>query len=249
MVRKILQPFYTAYVLLTFLVCLLVAFPFFVVLGVNDKPVARKIIWYIVHYWSVGWLFCIGMPIRRLGYKPDLTQRYVIVANHISYIDTIDIYAAIPSYFRTLAKKEMAAIPLFGFVYKQLTILVDRSSAQSRAKSLRLMWRAVKNESHITIFPEGTFNENDTPLKEFFDGAFRLAINTQVPVLPLLLPDTVNRWHYSGWYKLWPGRNRAIFMEPIPTAGMTMADLPVLKEKVHKLMSGILVASKTKRAL
>lgn len=106
------------------------------------------------------------------------------------------------------------------------------------------MWRAIKNESHITIFPEGTFNENDTPLKEFFDGAFRLAINTQVPVLPLLLPDTVNRWHYSGWYKLWPGRNRAIFMEPIPTTGMTIEDLPTLKEQVHRLMSDALVANK-----
>jgi 1-acyl-sn-glycerol-3-phosphate acyltransferase len=189
-------------------------------------------------------LFFLFITISRLGYKPAFNHRYVIVANHISYMDTIDIYAAIPSYFRTLAKKEMAAIPVFGFVYKQLTILVDRSSAQSRSKSLRLMWRAVKNESHITIFPEGTFNENDTPLKEFFDGAFRLAINTQVPVLPLLLPDTVKRWHFSGWYKLWPGRNRAIFLEPIPTEGMTMADLPALKAKVHNLMSAALVAHK-----
>ncbi len=244
MARKILQLFYTAYVLLTFLVCLLVAFPLFVIVGLRDKPSARKFIWKVVHYWSLGWLFCIGMPMRRSGYKPVFNQRYVIVANHISYLDTLDIYAAIPSYFRTLAKKEMAAIPIFGFVYKQLTILVDRSSTHSRSKSLRLMWRIIKNESHITIFPEGTFNETETPLKSFYDGAFRLAINTQTPILPLILPDTIKRWHFSGWYKLWPGRNRAIFLHPVPTTGMTMADLPALKEKVHTLMSNALVNSK-----
>ncbi|RYE24965.1 MAG: 1-acyl-sn-glycerol-3-phosphate acyltransferase [Sphingobacteriales bacterium] len=242
--RKLLQPVYTIYVLFTFVVCLLVAFPLFLIIGLWDKPWARRTIWNVVHYWALGWLVLIGMPMRRKGFKPTFNQRYVIVANHISYMDTIDIYAAIPSYFRTLAKKEMAAIPIFGYVYKQLTILVDRSSTHSRSKSLRLMWRAIKNESHITVFPEGTFNEGEQPLKEFFDGAFRLAINTQVPVLPLLLPDTVDRWHYSGWYKLWPGRNRAIFMEPIPTEGMTMADLPALKAKAHELMSAALVEAK-----
>lgn len=138
----------------------------------------------------------------------------------------------------------MAAIPVFGFVYKQLAILVDRSSTHSRAKSLRLMWRTIKNEAHVTIFPEGTFNETEAPLKNFYDGAFRLAINTQVPILPLVFPDTVNRWHYSAWWKLWPGRNRAIFLQPIPTEGMTMDDLPRLKEEAHRLMAEALVSYK-----
>ncbi len=244
MVWRILQPFYTAFVLLTFLVCLLVTFPLFVLIGLRDKPLAREVIWYIVHYWSKGWLAFIGMPVRVSGSKPPKGGKYIVVANHISYMDTVAIYAAIPEYFRTLAKKEMAAIPVFGFVYKQLAILVDRSNAHGRAKSMRLMWRVLKNEANVAVFPEGTFNETDAPLKSFYDGAFRLAISTQVDIIPMLFLDTVNRWHYSAWWKLKPGRNRAVFLDAVPVEGLTMADLPALKEKVYKMMETELVRYK-----
>lgn len=242
---KFLQPFYTAFVLLTFLVCLLVAFPFFLLIGIRDKPLAREIIWYIAHYWSIGWLWFIGMPAKVSGIKPKKGSKYIVVANHISYMDTVAIYAVIPEYFRTLAKKEMAKIPVFGFVYKQLAILVDRSSTNSRAKSMRLMWRVLKKESNITIFPEGTFNETDAPLKAFYDGAFRLAISAQTPIVPLLFLDTVNRWHYSAWWKLSPGKNRAIFLEQVETAGLTMADLPGFKQKVYDMMEAELLKYKS----
>ncbi|MBS1772474.1 MAG: 1-acyl-sn-glycerol-3-phosphate acyltransferase [Bacteroidetes bacterium] len=239
MLKRILQPFYTFYVITTFAACLLAAFPVFLMVGSFDKAWARRIIWNIAHYWSYCWLFCIGQPVIRKGKRPD-NKKYVYVANHISYMDTVLIYAAVPYYFRTLAKKEMAKIPVFGFVYKQLAILVDRSSEHSRAKSLRLMWRMLKRECNIAVFPEGTFNETGKPLKEFYDGAFRLAINTQTPVLPMIFPDTVNRWHYSAWWKLTPGRNRVIYLEPVETKGLVASDLPVLKQKVYSVMEAAL---------
>ncbi len=174
---------------------------------------------------------------RRQGPFPDKNKKYVAVANHISYLDTILIYAALPSYFRTLAKKEMARIPVFGFVYKQLAILVDRSSTHSRSRSMRLMWRVLKKECNVAVFPEGTFNETHEPMKAFYDGAFRLAISTQTPVLPMLFPDTYNRWTYTGWYKLSPGRNRVVYLPIMPTKGLTMDDLPAFKEQVRQVMS------------
>lgn len=235
MLRFILQPFYSAWVIVTFLCCLLTAFPLFFIIGLWDNATARKTIWLVVHYWAIGWLFCIGMPIRRIGNRPD-KKKYVYVANHISYLDTVLIYAVVPYYFRTLAKKEMAKIPVFGYVYKQLAILVDRSSAHSRAKSMRLMWRQLKNECNVAVFPEGTFNETGKPLKEFFDGAFRLAINTQTPVLPMVFPDTLQRWHYSTVWQLKPGRNRVEYLEPIDTKDMTLNDLPTLKATVYQKM-------------
>lgn len=240
MLSKLLQPFYSAWVVITYLICLLGAFPIIFALGLWNKAWARKAIWYIVHYWAMGWLFCMGMPVRRIGNRPG-REKYVYVANHISYLDTILIYAAIPYYFRTLAKKEMARIPVFGFVYKQIAILVDRSSTESRAKSMRLMWRAMKHECSITVFPEGTFNETGMPLKEFYDGAFRLAINTQTAILPMVFPDTVRRWHYSTALGLKPGRNRVVYLEPVPTTGMTMEDLPTLKATVHRQMEEALL--------
>lgn len=233
--RKILQPFYTAYVAVTFLISLFLAFPVFVLASIGGTMRGRKIIYTIVRYWAKGWLLLIGMPQRVLGSKPP-NQRYVIVANHISYMDTLVIFPGLPGYFRALGKAEIAKIPILGFVYKQIVVMVDRSSQKSRAMSMRLMWRVLKREASIMIFPEGGFNETGKVLNDFYNGAFRLAIDTQTPILPVILPDTVHRWHYSHWWKMWPGRNRMIFLEPVPVAGMVQGDAPALKEQVFKVM-------------
>ena len=238
--RKILQPFYTTYVVVTFVAGLLINFPFFVLISIGNNITARKIIYTVVKYWAQTWLWMIGMPLKKTGPQPP-AGRYVVVANHISYMDTVVLFCGLPGYFRPLGKKEFARIPLFGFLYKQVAILVDRSSAESRTKSMRLMWRVLKHEGDILIFPEGTFNETGEPLKEFYNGAFRLAINTQTPILPVIFPDTVDRWHYSAWWKIWPGINRAVYLEPIPVSGMTIEHLPDLKEKVHNTMEAALM--------
>lgn len=98
------------------------------------------------------------------------------------------------------------------------------------------MWRVLKNEGDIIIFPEGTFNETRQPLKEFYNGAFRLAITTQTPILPVIFPDTEDRWHYSGWWKIWPGKNRVVYLEPVEVAGLTIEQLPELKETTYNIM-------------
>ena len=73
-------------------------------------------------------------------------------------------------------------------------------------------------------------------LKEFHNGAFSLAINTQTPILPVIFPDTVHRWHYSGWWKWWPGPNRAIILPPVPVTDLTLDDLPALKQRLFDIM-------------
>lgn len=241
--RKIIQPFYTIWALATFIASVLIAFPFFALISIGNNAKARKAIWWIIHNWAKFWLLIIGMPMRRQGKRPP-AGKYVVIANHISYLDAIVIFPGIPGYFRALGKKEFSKIPVIGFIYKQIVLMVDRSSPHSRAKSMRLMWRALRRECSILIFPEGTFNETGEPFKEFYDGAFRLAINAQTSILPMLLPDTVNRWHYSAWWKLWPGRNRVVYMEPVSVEGMTVADIPTLKENVRQLMAEKLVSLK-----
>ena len=240
MFRKIIQPFYTFYVAATFIVSVLIALPFIAIISLGNSPRARKSIYGIIRTWSKLWLWMVGMPMTIDGEgMPE--GRYIIVANHISYIDTIIIFTAVSSYFRPLGKKEISKVPVLGFIYKQIVILVDRESPQSRAKSMKLMWRVIRHEANIVIFPEGTFNETGAPLKSFYDGAFRLAITTGTGILPLILPDTQYRWHYSGWWKLWPGRNRAKFLEPISVEGIGMKDIATLKEKVFGVMEKELI--------
>jgi len=240
MLRKILQPFYTAFALLTFLAGFFITFPFYLAIGMRNSAGARRTIYLIVTGWAKIWLFLNGMPLQKIGKLPP-PGRYIVVANHISYLDTIVLFPALPSYFRALGKKEFSKIPLIGFLYKQIAIMVDRSSPESRTKSMRLMWRVLKHEADIIIFPEGTFNETGQPLKEFYSGAFRLAIDTKTPILPIIFPDTYERWHYSAWWKLWPGRNRAVYLDPVSVSGMTMEDAPMLKEKIYTLMQTALI--------
>lgn len=231
MLRMLLQPFYTAFVALTFLISIVVAFPVFALISLGNNIGARKLIHKLIRLWATGWLWLIGMPVRVSGKLPD--GKYIIVANHISYMDTLVIFPAVSAYFRPLGKKEISKLPIIGFIYKQVVILVDRSSQVSRSISMRLMWRVLRKEGNILIFPEGTFNETEATLKSFYDGAFRLSVNTGVAIVPLILPDTVHRWHYRGWWKLWPGKNRAIFLPPVKPEGK---DLATLKDEVFRNM-------------
>lgn len=235
MLRKFLQPFYTFYVLITFVVSLLAGFPFFLLISLGNSARGRKAIYLIVKYWSRAWLWMIGMPIRVSGAIPP-RSKYIIVANHISYMDTIAIFAAIPFYFRALGKHEVAKIPILGLVYRQIVVMVDRENARSRAQSMRSMHHVLKHEACIAIFPEGTFNETGEPLKNFYNGAFRLAVHTHTPILPLVFADMEQRWDYRAWWKLWPGRNRAIFLPPVPVNGQEHNDVEMLKQKVFSQM-------------
>jgi 1-acyl-sn-glycerol-3-phosphate acyltransferase len=231
MLRTLLQPFYTAFVALTFLISIVVAFPVFALISLGNNIGARKLIHKLIRLWATSWLWLIGMPVRVSGKLPD--GKYIIVANHISYMDTLVIFPAVSAYFRPLGKKEISKLPIIGFIYKQVVILVDRSSQVSRSISMRLMWRVLRKEGNILIFPEGTFNETEATLKSFYDGAFRLSVNTGVAIVPLILPDTVHRWHYSSWWKLWPGKNRAIFLPPVKPEAK---DLATLKDEVFRNM-------------
>ena len=179
--------------------------------------------------------------------QPQTPDGYcVAVLNHQSYLDSVAIFPAVPGYFRPLGKKEIAKIPLFGFIYKQITLLVDRSSGHSRARSMKLMVRSLRREGHVAIFPEGTFNEtHEEPMLRFYDGAFRLAIEAQAPILPILLPDTADRWNGVKLWKMTPGRNRVFYLPLVETTGLTQKDLPQLRDRVRERMAEAMQRLKT----
>lgn len=198
--------------------------------------------WQLSRLWARVWLLATGMPVTTSGSWPGGDQQYVVVANHVSYLDPIVLFATIPFCFRPLAKYEISKAPLFGFIYARVAILVDRSNAKKKAESVHQLSQAIHRGHSISIYPEGTFNESSEPTKTFYDGAFRLAIEHQIPVLPVLFPDTSRRWHFSHWWNIWPGKNRACVLEPIPTNGMTLDDVKELREHVRTQMDAGLLA-------
>jgi 1-acyl-sn-glycerol-3-phosphate acyltransferase len=119
--------------------------------------------------------------------------------------------------------------------------MVDRRDAEKRARSVRVLKSVLRRGISIFIFPEGTFNLTRKPLKEFFDGAFRIAIETQTPIKPMLFLDAYNRMNYHSIFSLNPGRSRTIFLETIEVKGYTMTDVQKLKQKVYGLMERKLI--------
>jgi 1-acyl-sn-glycerol-3-phosphate acyltransferase len=94
----------------------------------------------------------------------------------------------------------------------------------------------LKEGISIVVFPEGTFNTTGKSLKDFYDGAFRVAIDAQMPIKPFLLLDMFDRLNYKSVFSLTPGKSRAIFLEEIPVEGLVQTDLPLLRQKVYDMM-------------
>ena len=195
--------------------------------------------------WGDIWFFLIGIRHRNIFDAPhDNRQQYIFVANHISYLDAPFIVKSIRQPVRVLGKIEMSRIPFFGFIYRNAIVTVDRSSAENRSKSVRILKSVLKKGISIFLFPEGTFNETGKPLKEFYDGAFRMAIETQTPVKAVLFLDGYNRMNYKSIFSLTPGRSRSVFLEAIPVDGYTLKDVVKLKELVQKKMEAKLLEYK-----
>lgn len=237
-----IRAIYSIYAILMFGVLLLVIFPFVVIASLFGKIRGGNFIYWLCGLWADAWFFLIGMwakTIRTTG-APRKDQQYIFVANHISYMDVPMIVKTIRQPTRALGKAEMAKIPLFGFLYRYGAIMVDRGNAEARKKSVLQLKSVLRKGISVFIFPEGTFNETGQTLKEFYDGAFRIAIESQTPILPVVFPDTVKRLHYSSPLSFSPGICRAIFLEPVPVEGLESKDMTALKEKVFTAMEAAL---------
>ncbi|NCT16386.1 MAG: 1-acyl-sn-glycerol-3-phosphate acyltransferase, partial [Flavobacteriales bacterium] len=134
-----------------------------------------------------------------------------------------------------VGKKELAKIPLFGFFYKRTCILVDRSSAKSRQAVFLRAQRRLKSGLSICIFPEGGVPEEHILLDEFKDGAFRLAINHKIPIVPITFLDSKKRFSYT-FFSGGPGKMRVKIDEFLETEKLTIADTKMLNAKARDVI-------------
>lgn len=162
-------------------------------------------------------------------------KAYIYISNHTSYLDIPGVCLTVPTQIRPLAKKELKRIPVFGWIVRPACVIVDRSSNESRRKSMDHLKAVLKQGISILIFPEGTQNQTREPLQPFYDGAFRIAIETQQPILPLVITNAGNLMPPKKFF-IQPGTIKIHVQDEIPTAGLTFSDLPALKEKTFQLM-------------
>lgn len=161
-------------------------------------------------------------------------KSYVLVANHTSMTDIMLMLVLVKNHpFVFVGKKELAQIPIFGFIYKRVCILVDRSNSRSRFQVFERAQKRIQQGLSICIFPEGGVPEEHVVLDEFKDGAFRIAIAHQLPIVPMVFFDNKKRFSYT-FFSGSPGKMRAKILPVIPTQGKTLNDKNELKQQTRK---------------
>ena len=166
---------------------------------------------------------------------PEKGKSYMFIANHTSMTDIMLMLVAVKNPFVFVGKAELAKIPLFGFFYKRTSILVDRSSEKSRKAVFLRAQRRLKQGMSICIFPEGGVPDESIVLDEFKDGAFRMAINHQIPIVPLTFADNKKRFSYT-FFSGGPGVLRATMHPFIPTLDLSVNDTKSLNEKARSII-------------
>ncbi|MBB1284722.1 1-acyl-sn-glycerol-3-phosphate acyltransferase [Flavisolibacter sp. BT320] len=244
--RNLLQPLrmvYVVYAFTLFVLLMLLVFVWSLFASLFGRIKGGNLVYKGCTAWADIWFFLIFIHHRNIYLqKPRKAQSYIFVANHISYLDA----AVLPKIFRMpvrpLGKVEMTKIPIFGTIYKNAIVTVDRSHPGNRAKSVQVLKSILRKGISVLVFPEGTFNETGKALKDFYDGAFRIAIETGTPVKPVLILDMYDRMQTQSVFSLNPGRSRAVFLPEISTEGLTLKDVATLKENVYRLMEKELIA-------
>ena len=239
-----LKALYTTYAFFAFCLSFLLLFPFLLVaIWVPGlKKYGRK----INRIWANIYFLIIFKPIKFEG-KQNIQKgkSYIFIANHFSYID-IAMMGFVPGDVVFVGKSSLGKIPLFGYYFKKLHIAVNRSSARSRAEVLARSKKALDEGSSLVIFPEGGIITNEPPfLQRFKDGAFTLAIEKQIPIIPvtlsfnhLILPD-------QKFLLLSFKTAKMVFHPPVDTTQMTKDNLGDLKSNCFNTIQKQLLLDNT----
>jgi 1-acyl-sn-glycerol-3-phosphate acyltransferase len=187
--------------------------------------------------WAKGILLGMGFY-TKIEREQELEKgkSYMLVANHTSMTDIMLMLSVAQNPFVFVGKKELSRYPIFGFFYKRTSILVDRKSSKSRIEVFKRAQHCISQGLSICIFPEGKVpDDKSIILDEFKDGAFKLAIEHQLPILPLSFLDNKKRFSYE-FFSGSPGRMRAIVHPAIETKGLTIDDKSKLKQQIWDLI-------------
>jgi 1-acyl-sn-glycerol-3-phosphate acyltransferase len=197
--------------------------PFVFVFSFLGKLNGGNLIYKACNIYARVWFFMAGILYKEIN-KPKFNK------------GSQYIFITINQPIRALGKQQMAKYPIFGYFYKKAVVSVDRDNATMRAQSIAVLKNYIAQKISIFIFPEGTFNESGKPLKPFYDGAFRIAIDTQTPIQPILFLDNNKRMDNSGSFNLTPGKCRVFFLAEIFVDGFTKKDVTTLKQQVFNAM-------------
>ena len=217
------------------LVPIIVLFPFILATILSEKT--YPLFFRIARIWAKVILIGMGFNYSIEGDEVfEDGKSYMLVANHTSMTDIMSMLIAVKNHpFVFVGKKELAKIPIFGFIYKRVCILVDRSNSKSRYQVFERAQKRIHQGLSICIFPEGGVPEEHIVLDEFKDGAFRIALEHGLPIVPMVFFDNKKRFSYT-FFSGSPGKMRAKIYPIIETKGKTLEDKNALKQQVREII-------------
>ncbi len=202
-----------------------------------STPYLHKKALFLNKVWCQFFFILIMIPIKtKWHFKPEKNQQYILCANHFSYLDIMAM-GLFPKTFKFVGKIQLANIPLFGYMYNRVHITVDRASIRSRGKTFLKAQEALKEGYGLGIFPEGGILSKKIPeMVNFKDGAFRMAAETNTPIVPIVFPDNYKILRGDDFMNIRYSTCRIIYHQPIFAKGADEAAIKELKEEVFRVI-------------
>ena len=209
--------------------------PFLLFSYFRKDPIKTKRFILYSRTWMKIFLTGVGCPLEIKGKEHFKNgETYIVLCNHNALIDVPVSSPGIPGGNKTIAKIEMAKTPVFGMLYRTGSVLVDRKSEASRRESYGKMKDVLAMGLHMCIYPEGTRNKSDQPLKSFHDGAFRLAVDTKTPIIPAIIFNSRKTMPFNKVFYLEPHHLSLHFLEPVSVGEADT--VKSLREKLFEIM-------------
>jgi 1-acyl-sn-glycerol-3-phosphate acyltransferase len=236
-IRMILRVLWKIWFTLSFCISLIILFPFFFILLLNERTF--KYAFVLEKIWG-RYLLLAGGIFWTIEYKEELSYKtpYIFVSNHASYLDIILMFCVSREYIVFIAKSELTRAPLFSIFFKQMHIPVNRKSNRDSHKAFIRIAEELDKGHNVVIFPEGTIPNTAPYLKNFKNGAFKLAIEKQMPIVPITFVDNWKLLQPGAFLKSngRPGISHTIVHAAISTKGMGEADIETLRQKVFNII-------------
>lgn len=215
---------------------LLLMYPFFWILLMRKPwyPAAFK----LKRLWSMLFKVLLFCPVRTQFRAQLPPPPYIIASNHSSYLDTVFMYSIFPDYFLFIGKGELLKWPLFRLFFRKMDIPVTRDNSKMAYNALQKAYDALDEGSCIAIYPEGTIPHSAPRMKSFKKGAFRMAVDKQVPIVPMtwidnykVMKDPAKIFEFSL-----PRVIHVVVHEPVDTRGLSDTDVSALSKKVFDII-------------
>lgn len=243
--KNILQYIYTGWCGIMFVIPMIVFLPFMAIPIIISRRLL-SITYFFIRVWVYWFGYTTGIIFK--GHNKHIVkkdQSYIFVINHTSFLDAPAIPIAIPAPLVALGKKELSKIPIFGWLTGRWAIWVDRSDPESRKEGSAKLKEILKGGTSVLVAPEGTRNNTDEPLLPFRYGPFRLAVESQISIIPVIIHDA-GKLMKRGSLLLRPGRVNCYCLPEVSVEGKTEDDIEELTQSTYELMRNKILEMNTK---